>query len=294
MAQFGKSGSKKGKPTYIYAIIGVALVLFLFGLMGWLFLGLQKSSNLMKERMEVHVFLNRISTNKQIDSLKKFITAQPYTKDVKYISKAEAAEKYTEIEKDTSWKTFLEGFNPFEASIDFSLKASYIQKDTLQRIDSLLKASYGHLINEVKYPLETVKTITTFANWTMGVLLALVIILGIIVIISIDNTIRLAMYSNRFIMKTMQMVGATRGFITKPLLVRAVINGLIAAGLAILAVLSFVWVAEKFVVELTLIRDNTNMVLLFTLIVVLGVTICVGSTYRSVLKYLRMKLDDLY
>jgi cell division transport system permease protein len=102
------------------------------------------------------------------------------------------------------------------------------------------------------------------------------------------------MYSNRFIMKTMQMVGATRGFITRPLLVRAIINGLIASGLAIITVLAFVWVTEKFVPELTLLRDNANMILLFTVMVLLGVAICVGSTYRSVVKYLRMKLDDLY
>ena len=294
MAQFGKASSKRGKPTYAYAIIGVALVLFLLGLMGWLFLGLRKSGDIMKERMEVHIFLNRVAKPRQVDSLTKFVTAQQYTKDVKYTTKDQAAQKYTELEKDTTWKTFLEGFNPFEASIDFNLKANYIQKDSLQQIDQLLKTSFGPIINEVKYPLETVKTITTLANWTMAVLLALVIILGIIVIISIDNTIRLAMYSNRFIMKTMQMVGATRGFITKPLLIRAVINGLISAGLAILAVLCFVWVAEKFLAELSYIRDTKNMVFLFTLIVVLGVTICVASTYRSVIKYLRMTLDDLY
>ena len=294
MSQFGKGSSKRGKPSYIYAIVGVALVLFLFGLMGWLFLGIKKSGDLMKEKLQSHAFINRVATPKQIDSLKTFITALPSTRTAEYTTREMAAAKYSEMEKDTTWKRNL-GYNPFEASIDFTLKANYIQKDSLLEIENKLRTNFGHILNDTQYSLDTVKNLTTFANWTMGVLLALIIILGIIVIISIDNTIRLAMYSNRFIMKTMQMVGATRGFITRPLLIRAIINGLIASGLAIIFVLGFIWLAEKlFLPELTLIRDNRNMALLFTLIIILGVVICVASTYRSVVKYLRMKLDDLY
>jgi cell division transport system permease protein len=294
MAQFGKASSKRGKPTYAYSIIGVALVLFLFGIMGWFFLGIRKSGELAKEKLKVSAFVNRIASTKQIDSLKNFIAASTYAKDIKYISKEMAAEKYTEMEQDTAWKTFLEGYNPFEASIDFTLKSAYIQKDSLKMIDSALKLNYGHVINEIKTDLDTVKNLTTVANWVLGILIALIIILGIIVIISIDNTIRLAMYSNRFIMKTMQMVGATRNFIIKPLLLRAFINGLIAASFAILLVLGFVWLAQIYLPELSLIRDNKNMTILFAVIIILGIIMCVASTYRSALKYLHMKLDDLY
>ncbi len=102
------------------------------------------------------------------------------------------------------------------------------------------------------------------------------------------------MYSNRFIIKTMQMVGATRGFITKPLATRAVINGVIASVIAILLMVGFIYLAEKFVPYLKVLHDVENMILIFTGITILGIAITVLSTYRSALKYLKMKLDDLY
>jgi cell division transport system permease protein len=295
MSQFGKGSSKRGKPNYLYAIIGVALVLFLFGLMGWLFLGIKKSGDLMKEKLQSHAYINRVASARQIDSLKTFIAALPGIHTVDYTTREMAAAKYTEMEKDTAWKQFLGGLNPFEASIDFTFKASYIQKDSMAVVEKKLRDNFGPIINDTQYSLETVKNLTTYTNWTMGILLALVIILGIIVVISIDNTIRLAMYSNRFLMKTMQMVGATRNFIIKPLLLRAIINGLIASGIAMGAVIGFVWIAEKlFLPELSLVRDNKTMFLLFFIMIILGVIMCVASTYRSALKYLHMKLDDLY
>ncbi|HVG41140.1 MAG TPA: FtsX-like permease family protein, partial [Chitinophagaceae bacterium] len=123
---------------------------------------------------------------------------------------------------------------------------------------------------------------------------ALAVILGIVVIILIDNTIRLAMFSNRFLIKTMQMVGATRGFIAKPLNIRAVINGAISAVIAIALVYGLVLVAENFLPELSALHDTKTLVLLFLLLVIIGICITLFSTYRSVRKYLRMKLDELY
>jgi cell division transport system permease protein len=120
------------------------------------------------------------------------------------------------------------------------------------------------------------------------------IILCVIVIISIDNTIRLAMFSNRFLIKTMQMVGATRSFISKPLVIRALINGLISAGIALIVLFGLIqWTAAQFPQIQTLQGMGNNLVLFFGLIVV-GVGISVLSTYRSVVKYLKMKLDELY
>ena len=136
--------------------------------------------------------------------------------------------------------------------------------------------------------------VSQFVKTTTLVLLAIAILLSILVIVSIDNTIRLAMYSNRFIIKTMQMVGATRGFITRPLSGRAIINGLIAAIIAIGLLIGFIYVAEKFVPYLEVLHDNKSLLLIFAGIVILGIFITLFSTYRSALKYLRMKLDDLY
>jgi cell division transport system permease protein len=120
------------------------------------------------------------------------------------------------------------------------------------------------------------------------------IILCVIVIISIDNTIRLAMFSNRFLIKTMQMVGATRGFISKPLLVRALLNGLGSAFIAIFLLFGLIeWASTQFP-QIKNLQGIKSSILLFGGLIIVGVGISVLSTYRSVLKYLKMKLDDLY
>jgi cell division transport system permease protein len=294
MSQTGRLSSKRGKPTYLYSILGVALVLFLFGLMGWLVIGIQKTGDLAKEKLKIRANIFRSASQKQVDSIKKFVTDLGYTTNIEYISKEKAADEYTEMEKDTVWKKYLDGYIPFEPSLRFNVKADYLKKESLNKLDSALRYNYGEYLSSIEYPLETVDNINKYAKWTIWALLALIIIVGIIVIISIDTTIRLAMYSNRFLMKTMQMVGATRNFILKPLLLRSILNGFIAGLLAIAGVIGFVGVVEKFVPEFALVRNNNYMLILFAIIIILGIAICFLSTYRSVLKYLKMKLDDLY
>jgi cell division transport system permease protein len=102
------------------------------------------------------------------------------------------------------------------------------------------------------------------------------------------------MYSNRFLIKTMQMVGATRGFIAKPINQRAVLNGLIASGIAIVAIWFAIIIIEGLIPNFRLLHDNKGLILLFLSIIVVGITISLASTYRAVIKYLKMKLDDLY
>ncbi len=292
MAQFGKSSSKRGKPTYAYAIIGVALVLFLFGFVAWIFLGIRKQGDRMKENIQLHAYLAPGANKKQVDSLRDFVSGLPYAMQAEYTSKEAAAEKYN-TDNDTSWKKMLD-YNPLPASVDFYVKAGYMQKDTLQQLEGLLKERYGHIISEFQYPLETVTNVSNFIKYFMLVVLLVAIVLCAIVIISIDNTIRLAMYSNRFIIKTMQMVGATRNFIAKPITIRAIINGLIAGAVAIVFLFGVIWLVEQFVPYLRSLRDNQNLVLISLAIIILGICISVFSTYRSVVKYLKMTLDDLY
>lgn len=297
MAQFGKSSStassKRSKPSYLYAIIGVSLILFLFGIVGWLFLNLKKSGEMFRENIQVHAYIQRSASHKQIDSLQTYISAIPYLKNVEYIDKAKATAKWNE-ENDTTWKKFLEN-SPLPESIDFYVKSDYMNKDSIAKLQSELEANFGgRVMAEFQYPKETVNYVSTYTKYIAAGILLFAIILSMIVIISIDNTIRLAMYSNRFLIKTMQMVGATRGFITKPLNIKAIINGLIASIIAIVAVAFFILLVEKFVPWLKLLRDGRNMTIIAVGILVMGITISLVSTHRSVIKYLKMKLDDLY
>ncbi len=297
MSQFGKSSSsasaKRSKPSYAYAIIGVSLVLFLFGIVGWLFLNLKKSGEMFRENIQVHAYLQRSASKKQIDSLFNYIKAIPYLKNVEYIDKAKATAKWN-AENDTTWKKFLEN-SPLPESIDFYVKSDYMNKDSIAVLQNNLESNYGgRIMSDFQYPKETVNYVSSYTKYIAAGILVFAIILSIIVIISIDNTIRLAMYSNRFLIKTMQMVGATRSFITQPLNIRAIINGLIAALIAMLGVVLFILLVEKFVPWIKLLRDSKNMAIIMIGILVLGITISLVSTNRSVLKYLKMKLDDLY
>jgi cell division transport system permease protein len=292
MAQFGKASSKRGKPTYAYAIIGVALVLFLFGIVGWFFLNLRKSGDYLKENIQVHAWLYPDAGKKKIDSVTNHIKAIPYARDVRYVTKEMAAAEWNK-DNDTTWKKFLD-YNPLPESVDFYVKADYVQKDSLNRLSADLQNSFPGVIKEFQFPTETVTKISQYVKMGAIIFLIAAIILTILVVFSIDNTIRLAMYSNRFLIKTMQMVGATRWFIAKPINIRAVINGLIASGIAIAAIWGTVILIEKFIPDFRLLHDNASLALLFGVIILLGICITLLSTHRAVNKYLRMKLDDLY
>ena len=292
MAQFGKSSSKKGKPSYAGAIIGVSLVLFLFGIVGWFFLNLRKTGDYFKENIQVHTYLNRDASKKQIDSLVNFIGAIPYANRVEYVNKEKAAEKWNN-ENDTTWKKFLTN-NPLPESIDFYVKANYVEQDSLNILSASLQSNFPGVISEFQFPTETVSKVSNYVKTAGIIFLIAAVLLTILVVFSIDNTIRLAMYSNRFLIKTMQMVGATRWFIARPINQRAIVNGLIASVIAIAAIWGTVLLIESFIPDFKLLHDNNGLLTLFAIIILLGIIISLASTHRSVIKYLRMKLDDLY
>jgi cell division transport system permease protein len=295
MAQIGKSSSKKSKPTYSYAIIGIALVLFLFGIVGWFFLNLRKTGDYFKENIQVHAYLNRDASKKRIDSLVQYIAAQPYLKagdSVEYVTKEKAIAKWN-AENDTTWKQFLKN-NPLPESVDFYVKAAYVNEDSLNVMSNNLQTYFPGIISEFQFPTQTVVKVSTYVKTAGIIFLFVAVLLTILVVFSIDNTIRLAMYSNRFLIKTMQMVGATRSFISKPILQRAFINGLIAAFVAILCIFGSIRIIEGFIPSFKVLHDSNGLTLLFFFIILLGIIISVASTYRSVLKYLKLKLDDLY
>ena len=197
MAQFGKASGKKGKPTYAYAIIGVALVLFLFGIVGWFFLTLSKTGDYLKENIQVHAYLNPDASKKRIDSLKNYVIALPYAREVEYINKEKAIKKWNS-DNDSTWKKFLDN-NPLPESIDFFVKANYVQKDSLDALSAALQTNFPGVVKEFQFPSETVAKVSKYVKTGALIFLFAAIILTIMVVFSIDNTIRLAMYSNRFL-----------------------------------------------------------------------------------------------
>ncbi|MEO5968088.1 MAG: permease-like cell division protein FtsX [Ferruginibacter sp.] len=292
MAQFGKSSGKRGKPTYAYAIIGVSLVLFLFGIVGWFFLNVRKTGDYLKESIQVHAYLSPTASKKQIDSLVTFVNSIPYANRIEYVTKEKALERYTS-ENDSTWKKIIDA-NPLPESIDFYIKADYVQQDSLHILSSQLQENFPGVINDFDFPTATVSKVSKYVKIGGVIFLIAGFILTVLVVFSIDNTIRLAMYSNRFLIKTMQMVGATRGFIAKPINKRAIINGLISGLIAIFCIWVSILLIENMIPDFKLLRDNPGLIILFAVIVILGITISLASTHRAVIKYLKMKLDDLY
>jgi len=290
MAQFGRASSQRGKPSYFMSILGVTLVLFFLGIVGWLIINANKLGDYFKENVEVRVHLMGNTPAKDSAELIQYISSKPYVKKYEYVTKEVAKKKYLD-EGNEDWSNVLDE-NPLPNSINFNLKQEYLNVDTLEKIEAELRQNAN--VSDVQYPRELVTNLNkNIQRWSI-ILLTIAVLLGIVVIILIDNTIRLAMFSNRFLIKTMQMVGATRGFIAKPLNIRAVINGAISACIAIVLVYSAVLIVENYYEGFRALRDNNMFLLLFLLLLVIGIGITVFSTYRSVRKYLRMKLDELY
>ena len=291
MAGTNNASLKRSKPNYIYSIIGVAIVLFIMGIMGWLFLNLRAIGDNFKEDIRISVYLKSTDKN-TIGKLQGFIAGQPYAKNVEYVDK-EKAKAIWNAENSEDWAKILD-VNPLPESVDFFAKADYVNPDSLNKITADIAANFKNDIADIQYPKSLVSSLNERAAKVGIIFLVMSIILCIIVIVSIDNTIRLAMFSNRFLIKTMQMVGATRSFISKPLVIRALINGLISAGIALVVLFGLIqWTASQFPQIQTLQGMGNNLILFFGLIIV-GVGISVLSTYRSVVKYLKMKLDELY
>lgn len=291
MSQTGRAGSKRGKPSYFMSILGVTLVLFLLGIIGWLVINANKLGQYFRESIEVRAYLRSSDVSAQ-DSIAivNYIAQQPYVREYTYVTKEAAKKQYLD-DGNNDWAGVLDE-NPLPNSINFKLKNEYVQSDTLARIEQTIEAN--PLISDVQYPKELVTGLNKNINKISLILLVIVILLALVVIVLIDNTIRLAMFSNRFLIKTMQMVGATRWFIAKPLNVRAIINGAISAIIAILLVYGLTLAAENFLPELKALNDTKTLILLFVALLIIGIAITLFSTYRSVRKYLRMKLDELY
>ena len=290
MAQFGKGYAKRSTPSYFMAIVGVSVVLFLLGLLGWIVINANKLGQTFRENVEVQVYVRENVSPRDSAALVQYIASQPYVKSYEYLTKELARKRYSS-DGNPDWGAVLDK-NPLPASVNFKIKSEYANPDSLSKIKAELAQSIA--VSEVQYNQELVSHLNNIINEVSLVLLGVVIGISILVIILIDNTIRLAMFSNRFLIKTMQMVGATRWFIAKPMDIRALVNGAISGILAIGGIIGVIVLSEKMVPEIRALRDYALLSAMFIVIVLLGISISFISTHRSIQKYLKMKLDDLY
>jgi cell division transport system permease protein len=290
MAQFGKGYAKRSTPSYFMAIVGVSLVLFLLGLLGWIVINANRLGENFRENVEVQAYVRENISPKDSAALVQYVAAQPYVKSWKYLTKEDAKKEFLS-DGNSDFSTVLDR-NPLPASVNFHIRSEYANPDSLNKIKADLSQNIA--VGEVHYNQKLVTSLNDVIRNISLVLLVVAVVVSIIVIFLIDNTIRLAMFSNRFLIKTMQMVGATRWFIAKPMDIRALINGAIAGLLAIGGIIGVIFLSEKLLPEVRALRDYTLLSMLFVVMVLLGICISFVSTHRSVVKYLKMKLDDLY
>jgi cell division transport system permease protein len=289
MAKGNKPSGRRGKPSYAMAVVGITLVLFIVGILGWLVLSSKGLEKNLKERVELVAYLPGSLKPAERDSLVNFLQQQPYTRSYKYVSKEEAYKEWLRTGGE-DFMQFLDS-NVLQPTLNVSLKSDYVVMDTINKITAQLKQF--SFVKDISFGQDAVVNMKLVNQITIG-LLILAGIMALVAIILIDNTIKLAMFSNRFLIKTMQMVGATRAFIARPMNQRAILNGALAAFISILLMYGAVWLAEYYIPEIRAVKDTRLLISIFAAMLLLGIFISYISTQMSVNKYSKKKLDELY
>lgn len=280
----------KKAPSYIYSIIGISLVLFLLGTIGWLVINGQALSHFFKEQIELQVIFHDNTRLKNVSKFETILQKQPFTRSAEVVTKEEAAKEFAK-----EWGedfTELLDFNPLYTSINLKLYSNYVNEDSIAKIKQFLLQS--NIVREVNYQNVIIDKMNSTFKKVGLVLGGIALILFIAVIVVIDNTVRLAMYSNRKLIKTMQLVGAERWFIARPFDTSAFISGLVSGIIAVTALLGLRYFSYNQLPELYSLSDPYLFMGLLAGVIIIGILISVISTHRSVIKYLKTKLEDLY
>lgn len=289
-ASAGKDGNRKLRSSYASSIISISLVLFMLGLLGLLVLDAKKISDYVKEHVQLNIFLSDNASQLDIDKFSRALLAEKYVRSVQYISKEQAMDS---LKRDLgeSAVSILES-NPLPATIDLNLRAEYAQPDSLKKIKELLLTN--KVIKDVLYQQTEINKMTENFRTVALVILVFCGLLLFIAVVLINNTIRLALYSKRFIIKSMQLVGATKGFIRKPFLLKSLIHGVYAGIVSMILLVGIIYLVEQQFPELNQLSDLTILSYLFAGIIVFGLFLSGVSTFFAVNRYLRLHIDELY
>ncbi len=283
-------GGIKVRTSYLSTIISISLVLFMLGMLGIILLNAKSLSDHVKENIGFSLYLKEDLDSKQIEKLKEILKAKEYTNRIDFISK-EAAAKMLQEDLGEDFVDFL-GYNPLSASVDLFINSTFIEESSIQEITKELKRLPA--IKEVIYRKDLISVVNENVRKIGMILLGFSVLLLVIVIALINNTIRLAIYSKRFVIKTMQLVGATGGFIRRPFIARGVFNGFLSGLIALLLLSGVLLSLNRNIPEFFDLQNFNAYGLLFVVVIVLGILISWISTSLAVRKFLRMQSGDLY
>ena len=289
-ASFEKYQKRRLISSYFSVVISIALVLFLLGLLGMLVLNAKTIADNFKEQVVLTIYLNDSAKDVEIKQLQKSLAMSEATKSTNYVSKEDAAE----LMKGEFGDDFLEnvGYNPLQYSIDVNLKADYVSQHYLDSISGLTLQK--KFVEEVRYDKDLVNLMNDNVKRISLWILVASTLLSLIAFLLINSSIRLAVYSKRFIIKTMQMVGATKRFIRKPFIWRSIKLGMLGALLAIIGIAIVFYYVNKTFPEIGLLDNPILMIGLCVGVFLLGILITWISTYFATQRFLNLKTDQLY
>jgi len=291
MEEFESSAaSKKTKTVYISTVISIALVLLMIGLLGLIMVHANNLSKYVKENIVLNIIVSDGAKEVDVLALQKQLDTHPYVLNSQYVSKEVAAHN---LQKDLG-EEFVEflGYNPLLSSIDIYMKAEYANNASIQKFSEQL--TKNPMVKEVIYQKSLIDMVNQNINIIGLIILGFACVLLVISVALINNTIRLSIYSQRFLIKSMQLVGATKGFIRKPFLGSGVLHGLLGALIAIILLLVTLYVAQQQIPELVILTNWFEFSMVFLGVLAIGIMISFFSTYFAVSKYLRLKIYDLY
>jgi cell division transport system permease protein len=287
---------KLGTYSGILITISLTVALFLIGFCGWIAISSKELIKYIKQNIEIQVYLEREIKQGDLEKIKEKIEnlniadIKDNKQQIKLTTKEKAAEIFYQDTKE-NFKEIL-GENPFRDSYIIRLKEENITEEKLKLFKLKIEKING--VFEVEYANDFLKGIISNVNKVYKILALIVLIFFIATLLLINNTIKLALYSQRFIIRTMQLVGATDFFIQKPFLVKGLIQGSVASLLSIFLIFLTKYASTSQIEGLSLIQNEKATIILFFILLLLGPTIGVLSTFQSIIRYQKMDLDKLY
>jgi len=285
-----KFNKRRLRSSYFTSVISIALVLFIIGLLGVVSLNAKKIADNLKENFTLMVVFKETATDANILAWQSKINKKEWVAESVYITKKQAAEEFQEMVGE-DFVDFL-GFNPLPATLEIHLKADFTEAEQIKQIEYELMQS--NLVDEVNYQEMLIAKINRNVRKMSLILLVIGGILAFIAITLINNTIRLSIYSKRFIIKTMLLIGATRGFIRRPFIGKSLVQGFLGGLIAMGFLALFVKAVINEITELAELQDLNEFLIIGAIVIVLGMILSGISTYFAVNKYIKMKTDSLY
>jgi cell division transport system permease protein len=289
-SSFDKFQKRRLISSYFSVVLSVFLVLFLLGILGLFIVNSKKMADDFKEKIAMTVFFKNEANDSILKAFGGDLKKAPYAKSMVFVTKEAAAKQHTDIIGE-DFMTFL-GENPLQNSYDIHLKADFVEKDSIAKIESRLRKN--PMISDIVYDKQLVNLVNDNIKKVSMWILIISGFLTFIAVLLINSSLRLSIYSHRFIIKTMQMVGATKSFIRKPFVMRSIRLGMLGAVLAIIALIGVLFYIETNFPDLGILENETLIIAVLLGVFAIGILITWLSTHFATQRFLNLRTDDLY